>query len=110
MAAGLWIGALDPTRHRHEGVIQALDPTTGKLLWQSAPREQIGLSDTLNTLDSLFRAAPLVVGDNIFMATKMQMPIVNRRDIDYPVRAEQTGWQGEVEFPDVGVRHSFQRF
>jgi outer membrane protein assembly factor BamB len=73
-------GSIDP--QRHEGVIQVLDPATGKLLWQSAPREQMGLSGTLNTQDSLFRAAPLVVGDSVFVATKMQMPTVNDRDID----------------------------
>jgi outer membrane protein assembly factor BamB len=67
---------------RHEGVILALDPATGKILWQSAPREQMGLSGTLNTQDSLFRAAPLVVGDSVFVATKMEMPTINDRDID----------------------------
>ena len=74
-------GSIDPARH--EGVIQALDPATGKILWQSAPREQLGLSGTLNTQDSLFRAARLVVGDSVFVATRMQMPTINDRDIDF---------------------------
>jgi outer membrane protein assembly factor BamB len=96
------------TQQRHEGVIQALDPTTGKLLWQSAPREQMGLSGTLNTLDSLFRAAPLIVGDTIFVATKMQ--IVNRRDIDILFALNKQDGKVKWNFQMWGYPNSFSDF
>ncbi len=80
ISGGWSVDDVEPTAHRHEGVIQALDPTTGKMLWQSAPSEQTGIFGSLTALDSLFRATPLVVGDDIFMATKLT--IQNSRDIN----------------------------
>lgn len=79
--SGGWpVDDVQPTQHLRGGIIQALDPTTGKILWNSSPRDQIGLTGSLTTLDSLFRATPLIVGDEIFMATKLTKQ--NSRDIN----------------------------
>jgi outer membrane protein assembly factor BamB len=111
--SGGWpVNDVDPTANRHEGVIQALDPATGKILWQSAPKEQTGgLTGSLALLDSLFRATPLVVGDDIFMATKLQTE--NSRDInilfalnkqDGKVKWNFRMWGNDSSFADyVGV-------
>ncbi|MGE5335159.1 MAG: PQQ-binding-like beta-propeller repeat protein, partial [Nitrososphaerota archaeon] len=67
--------SIDPTRH--QTVIQALDPATGTILWASQPEFQIkhtGLDATL------FRASPLVVGSDIFIATKLHGQ--NGRNVD----------------------------
>lgn len=101
-------GSIEP--QRHEGVIQALDPATGKLLWQSAPREQMGLSGTLNTQDSLFRAAPLVVGDSVFVATRMKMPTVNGRDIDVLFALNKQDGKIKWNFQMWGYTDSFSDF
>jgi outer membrane protein assembly factor BamB len=103
-------GALNPSDVRHEGVIQALDPATGKILWQSAPREQMGLSGTLNTQDSLFRAAPLVVGDSVFVATRMQMPTINGRDIDFLFALNKLDGKIKWNFQMWGYPSSFSDY
>lgn len=61
----------------HEPVIQALDAATGEILWSSEPWHQV---DLVGLDPTVFRAAPLVVGDDIFVATKLKTK--NSRDIN----------------------------
>lgn len=66
ISGGFPLDDVEPDQHLHGGTIQALDPATGKILWSSAPEEQI----TLNGLRAtLFQASPLVAGNAIFVAT-----------------------------------------
>ena len=52
----------------HGGAVQALDPATGKIHWSSAPDEQV----KLNGLEAdLLPSSALVVGNSIFVATRM---------------------------------------
>ena len=101
-------GALKPSDVRHEGVIQALDPATGKILWQSAPREQIGLTGSLILLDSLFRAEPVVAGDRIFMATKMRT--IDHRDINVLFALNKLDGKVKWNFQMWGYPSSFSDY
>ena len=67
----------------------------------------MGLSETLNTLDSLFRAAPLVVGDNIFMATNLKL--VNRRDVDILFALNKQDGKVKWNFQMWGEHLEFRR-
>ena len=77
ISGGFPVADFETAQHYHRGTIQALDPATGKFHWANAPEEE---SNNTGFTDSLFRAPPLVVGSDIFMATKLTMH--NSRDID----------------------------
>lgn len=107
--SGGWpVDDVRPSDVRHEGVIQALDPTTGKILWQSAPREQIGLTGSLILLDSLFRAEPVVAGDRIFMATKMRT--TDYRDINVLFALNKLDGKVKWNFQMWGYLSSFSDY
>lgn len=48
----------------HGTAIQALDPATGKILWSNSPNEELNLQNS-----SLFKTAPVIAGDSVFMAS-----------------------------------------
>ena len=77
ISGGFPIAGFEADQHLHGGTIQALDPASGKIRWSSAPSEQLALSGLTG---SLFRASPLVVGGDIFMAAKLTT--ANSRDVN----------------------------
>jgi outer membrane protein assembly factor BamB len=66
---------IDPSRH--QTAIVALNPATGAIHWIKQPEFDI---QHPNLDATLFRASPLVVGNSIFIATKLRAK--NGRDVD----------------------------
>jgi outer membrane protein assembly factor BamB len=56
----------DPNADIHGTAIQALDPTTGKILWFSSPNEDLDLHDS-----SLFWTSPIIAGNSILIASAL---------------------------------------
>jgi outer membrane protein assembly factor BamB len=56
----------DPSPSTHGSAIQALDPTTGKILWFNSPNEELNLQNS-----SLFRTSPVIAGNSILMASAL---------------------------------------
>lgn len=52
----------------HGPAVQALNPATGKILWPSAPAEQVNLSGLQS---DLIQANPLVTDSDVFVATRL---------------------------------------
>lgn len=67
--------SIDPLRH--QTAIVALNPATGAIHWIKQPEFDI---QHPNLDATLFRASPLVVGNSIFIATKLRAK--NGRDVD----------------------------
>ncbi len=66
ISGGFPVDVQDPTSAIHGTAIQALDPTTGKIIWFSSPNEDANL---LNS--SLFRSSPVIAGNSVFMASAL---------------------------------------
>ena len=66
ISGGFPLDTLDPNPAIHGTAIQALDPTTGKILWFSSPNEDLNLQDS-----SLFRTSPVIAGNSILMASAL---------------------------------------
>jgi outer membrane protein assembly factor BamB len=66
ISGGFPLDVSDPTPATHGTAIQALDPTTGKILWLNSPNEELHL---LNS--SLFRTSPVIAGNSILMASAL---------------------------------------
>lgn len=66
ISGGFPFDLLGITPETHGTAIQALDPTTGKILWSSSPNEDLNLLDS-----SLFRTSPVIAGNSILMASAL---------------------------------------
>ena len=66
ISGGFPFDLLGITPETHGTAIQALDPTTGKILWSSSPSQDLNLLDS-----SLFRTSPVIAGNSILMASAL---------------------------------------
>jgi outer membrane protein assembly factor BamB len=66
ISGGFPFDLLDPSPPTHYTAIQALDPTTGKILWGNSPNLELKLQNS-----SLFRASPVIAGNSILMASAL---------------------------------------
>jgi outer membrane protein assembly factor BamB len=66
ISGGFPFSVNDPTPAIHLAFIQALDPTTGKILWTSSPNLDLNLRNS-----SLFRTSPVIAGNSILMASAL---------------------------------------
>jgi outer membrane protein assembly factor BamB len=55
-----------PSPATHGTAIQALEPTTGKILWLNSPNEELNLQNS-----SLFRTSPVIAGNSVFMTSAL---------------------------------------
>jgi outer membrane protein assembly factor BamB len=68
VSGGLPLQAYDPNNSPHGGSLQALDAATGKILWSSAPDQQVPLS---GLQADILPASALVAGNDLLIATRL---------------------------------------
>lgn len=80
----------------HGTAIQALDPTTGKILWHNSPDEELNLQNS-----SLFRTSPIIAGNSILMASALYPSGTASTTILYALNPESGKVKWNLQVPGM---------
>jgi outer membrane protein assembly factor BamB len=98
ISGGFPLGLLDLEPQIHGTAIQALDPTTGKILWFKSPNEELSLKNS-----SLFRTSPVITGNSIFMTSALYPSASTSTTILYALNAQDGKVKWNLQAPGYDI-------